>query len=302
MLVPTLTTRALDPVLVERFARSLVDTLDNHRSSPHEVFAFGLLDGPDGMTAALRPLGGADPVQQLVGFTPSSDWLAAGVAASGQWYPITEPDEAAFAVPGHEPRESPEGGNVAIVHLATRDGALLSVLSRDEGPEGGWRSPDHYYGRVDDVCRRVMGMPTVAPERDTRKLWAVVWCDIVASLVLDGGTPTWPQLALAHPAIGQLGITDPVAQTWAVDNLIRLGNDLGRMHTWDDLLTMCAHNQWPMTGVEPDAAAWMDAGMFSRWCLEPYPELVEILDDVSVLLPDDTAFRLARAIEAWGLP
>ena len=54
--------------------------------------------------------------------------------------------------------------------------------------------------------------------------------------------------------------------------------------------------------LAPDDAAWMDAGMFSRWALAPFPELSDLLTDLDALLPEAVTRRVRATCRAWGLP
>jgi hypothetical protein len=201
-------------------------------------------------------------------------------------------------------RRRKPGGRVRMAHFVTRDGEVLIAMQRadDDAPHLQWTDLLGQYGRGDDVCRRALGLPTAGPSRDVRELWALVWCDVIVEQVLNGPPPAWPQIAAAHPAIGRMGFVDGDATAWAVDNLVRLGNEYAEQYPWETLRALCARNEWPMTGIDAGDAAWMDAGMFSRWALEPYPELFDVLEDLSVLLPPDSAYRVWRTVDAWTLP
>ncbi|MBI2703909.1 MAG: hypothetical protein HYX32_01260 [Actinobacteria bacterium] len=300
--VPEAQPRALDHDRLEQLALVLVSDLDASPDPAPEVLAVGILPPePDKLAVAIRPLEGADPVASIIGFKSPADWLATGIVATGRWSAMSDA-EAASGTIVRRSRRKPEG-RIRMAHFVTRAGAVLAVMSKDGArPEAHWPDPGGQYGRADDVCRRILGVPTAPPNRDVRELWALVWCDVIVERVLNGAPPAWPEIASAHPAIGQLGTIDAATTAWAVDNLVGVGDEYASLHPWDELRQLCARNEWPVTGIDPEHAAWMDDGMFSRWAAEPYPELSEMLDDLAVLLPPESAYRVWRTVDAWGLP
>jgi hypothetical protein len=255
---------------------------------------------------AVRPLDGPDPVATLLGFTAPHDWQAMGVVATGRCFGLTDHEADTGTVARHRGREP--RGRARLAHVVARTGEAVGAISVDGAePTVTWLPPGAWYGRSDDVCRRALGLPTAEPARDPGELWALVWCDVLFEQLLRQTAGrrqplSWDDVAAAHPAIGKLGLLEPDARRWAVGNLERLGQQFARMHSWDHLRTMCAGAEWPVTGVRADDAAWMDAGMFSRWVLEPYPELAELADHLGSLLPAPLAHRFRRTLAAWGLP
>src|SRR5262245_23767363 len=77
--------------LIERLALALVDNLDAGADDPPEALSIGILpvDG-DGLTVAVRPLVGPDPIDNLVGFTAPAHWVAVGVVSTGRWSTISD--------------------------------------------------------------------------------------------------------------------------------------------------------------------------------------------------------------------
>lgn len=293
---------ALEPELIQRLAVILTSSLDGSSSAPPEVMAAGLrCDNANGVDVALRRLYGDDPVADLVGFVAPDDWIAFGIVASGRWYAMGEHEVGPDGLTCPPFREA--DGRVRLASFVTREGEAVSATSQDgDEPTVQWLDPGRPNGRADDVCRRALGLPTPAPRRDVRELWGLVWCDVIAERVLDRGCATWTDIATAHPAIGHLGISEATSTAWAVDNLVRLGEQFGALHPWEDLRQLCARNEWQMQGIDSEDAAWMDEGMFSRWNLASYPELGEILEDLTSLLPEDVSYRVWRTMDAWGLP
>src|SRR5262249_11570359 len=157
------------------------------------------------------------------------EWLAMGIVATGRWFAASEHEGATGTVARR--RRAGPGGRVRMAHFVTRAGAVLVGLSRDgEEPGAEVPAPEGHYRPGDDGCRRALGIDPAPPAHDVRELWALVWCDVITERVLAGSVPSWPVIASAHPAIGQLGLIDAEATAWAVDNLVRLGNEYGRLH------------------------------------------------------------------------
>src|SRR5437763_903862 len=64
------------------------------------------------------------------------------------------------------------------VHLVDRTGASASTLRLQGEPATVFGLDDQDgHGRIDDVCRRALSLPTAPPERTTTELWALVWLD-----------------------------------------------------------------------------------------------------------------------------
>jgi len=304
---------AFDPETIERLTTLLLTELDTNpspgtteNSDPNsEVLSIGVT-APDatGITVAVTALCCTDPIGSLVGFVAPESWVAMGIVATGRWFPVAEADSD----PVHRRRSRlgalAPGGRARVATVSTRGGQRLQVVCRDgEVPTPCWDHSDDYGGRADDVLRRALGLPTTPPRHDPRRLWAVVWCDTIAELVLSGvNEPSWTDIACIHPSISQLGLVDGDARAWAADNLIRLGADFADLHGWSDLRRLCSCGEWPLRGISADGAGWMDDGMFSRWAMEPYPELDDLLDDLDVMVSDEVSYRMWRSVDAWGLP
>jgi hypothetical protein len=289
--------RELD--LIERLALALVDNLDD--AEPPEALSIGILpvDG-DGLTVAVRPLLGADPIDNLVGFTAPAHWVAVGVVSTGRWSTISD----AEAETGQLRRGArPAAGRARLAHIVTRQGSSLVVLRQDHDPPVIRRHDPRevLLGRADDVCRRILGLPTPPPAVPTVEWWAVRWADAVVRRAAAGVVSTWFDVAGAHPVVERLSVDDD-ARRAAADDLVELGATYADLLDWDDLRRLCATGQLDFSGVDPDDAAWMDAGMFSRWAFAPFAELADLLDDLDALLPEALTRRVRSTCRSWGLP
>jgi hypothetical protein len=307
---PTGERRQLD--LIERLAVGLLDNLGTSTSAPAsthsgaadgepDALSIGILDADDGLSVAVRPLRGADPVAELIGFTAPADWLAVGVVSTGRWAALTD-DEASSGTIRRAAR--PVGGRARIAHVVTRAGASVVILRQDQEPPVIHHFGPHHehFGRVDDICRRMLGLPTAAPTTETIELWAVVWVDAIMRRAAATKVSTWRDVAGVHPIVSRLTVVDEPRRASAADNVVELAATYGDLVGWDDLRVLCVNRQWALVGIDPVEANWMDAGMFSRWALAPYPELAELLVDVDDLLPERLARRVRVSCRAWGLP
>jgi len=192
---------------------------------------------------AINPLPSHDPVASLYGFVAPPQWLAFGIAASA----------ATLGDGGASDR-------IRIVFLVDRGGRAVHaargiVLTANA---------DRATGRVPDICRRVLGLPTAPPSSDPRVLWDVDWLDRI----------------LAQRLAADLGSPPP---------------------SWQDVYALRRHRRsdgapWAIlrrevaaglldVGLPADLAAWMDDGMFERELLARYPDRSYILADLAELLP-----------------
>ena len=106
----------------------------------------------EGFDLGVRPLDSEmSVVEALCGFTAPTEWLAIGV--------VTEGNARHLDDPGFEQRR------VRCVHLVDRSGASGSTLRLHGEAATVLSSLDDHDpgGRVDDVCRLALGLPTAAP-------------------------------------------------------------------------------------------------------------------------------------------
>jgi hypothetical protein len=285
--------------LIERLAEALVDNLGGDAGLEREALSIGIVTtGADGLSLAVRPLIGPDPVVELLGFVAPASWSAVGIVSTARWANLTDGELA--GVPHRRRRAD---GRARLAYLVTRTGASLVVLQQ-EGAERitRWFAPGHeHVGRIDDVCRRMLGLPTRPPSYPPLGLWAVMWAD---SLVRRGSATrlqTWREVALSHPVVARLAVDDESLLATATDDLVELAASYANLLGWAELRSLCARGQWPLVDADPDDVAWMDDGMFSRWAVADLPELDDLLDDVDLLLPEALRRRVRIACVAWGL-
>lgn len=226
---------------------------------------------PDGVDLALRPLPeGVHPVDLLLGHVVPRRWAAAGLVAPAAARPV----------------DGAEGPHLVVAVLVGRDGTVAhrgcdhtgaDVLPADAPPTG----------RLVDLLRRALGLPTAPPGVAPGALWEAVWLDAVVAAAAAGGTPTLgPDLA------------DALSATTAP----------GDHRGWDHLRGLASGRRAPAGAtdaalatalrdlVEPADAAWMDDGCFSRWVLGALPDPAQLLDAVDALLPPGRAEAVRRAL------
>jgi hypothetical protein len=224
------------------------------------------------------PLGGAHPLDVLLGLDAPRRWAALGVACTGR---------------AHTASARPEP--VAVTILLDRRGAAAGVLRR-----AGTASdmPDRPEGVVADACRRALGLPTAPPPGSTRELWALLWLDRVVDAAA-GGRPgtrptTWPALARLHPAAGPHG--DPTGAALHPVALAAAAGTLAVAWPWHRLRADPGAVPLPGARPAPGLPAWMDDGMWARWLLSHLPAVDDLLCAVGALLPPSLAGTVAGVV------
>lgn len=254
--------------------------------------AVGVADEGDTVVFHLLDLHGTDPIETLTGFTAPGTWWAFGVCGPARVRSIDP------AVP------VPDGGSRRFVHLVTRSGLSVTALAT-HGERRAVPRPtrEPAEGRLPDVCRRVLGLPTPPPEHDSGELFTTWWLDAVVGLVAetDGGPPSWSRIVDRHPSAAAVRAVDPVLGAELDEHVVELGNATRRAWPWHRLRRVCAEGGLSIEGVSADDARWMDDGCFARRALEPYPSTAELLEVLDALLPPQLAGRLRRIVGSWGL-
>jgi hypothetical protein len=244
----------------------------------------------DGIDVGLRPIDdlGGSVVDALACFDAPTSWLAIGVATGGNAYRLDERRDART--------------RVRLVHLVTRSGATASVmrLAGDQPTVVRANEADGPTGRVDDVCRLALGLPT-APPGSTLELWALAWLERIVALGTTEAPRTWDAVAALHPAVETLVESAPELEEEASARLVRLGRLLSEIQDWPSLRIACGAGHWPTEGVTPAAARWLDDGAFSRWVLGSYPPLRRLNGAVRELLAPPIAARVQSVLREWDL-
>ncbi|MEY2421613.1 MAG: hypothetical protein QOI95_1680 [Acidimicrobiaceae bacterium] len=241
----------------------------------------------EGFDLGVRPIDGEmTVVEALAGFTAPDEWLAIGVVTEGNARHLADPEEQR---------------RVRCVHLVDRSGASGSTLRLQGAEASVLSSADEHdpSGRIDDVCRRSLGLSTAAPVHGSVELWAILWLERL--LEYRGCVPAemplpWRDVAELHPAVALVVNDDDEWEAKAVQNVARLGEILADVHSWPVLRLACAAGEWPVDGVTPEVAEWLDDGAFSRWVLGAFPPLEQLAAAALEVVPPSVARRLRAAL------
>jgi hypothetical protein len=261
--------------------------------------------GEDVELGLLRVDRGRHPVDALVGLVADPDWCAVGVAATGTARRLDGP---------------PGPMRVRTVHLVGRDGAWASRWTPLEpldgvggAASGGRDSPDRPAGRIDDACRRALGLPTDPPDTSTALLWTLRWLDAVVERASVRATASgraasgraratggghrplrWDEVAALHPAVSTGGRGGPGRRCGipAPEEVARRCLELALRRGWDDLRLACAEGTTAAVEVDAELAGWLDDGAFARWSLGAYPDVDDLRLAVGALLPPSVALAV----------
>jgi hypothetical protein len=249
--------------------------------------------GDDGATLGWFDLEGRDPLHALLGFVAPEAWWAMGLHCSGR---ATALDPPAGASGGPDA--------IRLTTFVDRSGGAGGVLRRPAGVEALDEPPS---GVLGDCLRRALGVATPTPPPTSVAWWVSVWLDRVVRALL-GGAPgpavpprSWDEAAALHPVaaalVGGRG-ADPA-------QLAAATREVSRRWPWARLRTGAGPVLAGVGALSPDdrldtlptpaVAAWMDDGMFARWCAGALPDL---LDACAHLLPPGTWARLEATVEA----
>jgi hypothetical protein len=231
---------------------------------------------------------GEGVVATLAGFRAPAHWHVIGVATEGSGFHI---DNAGR-------RRAGSAGRVRVVHLVHRSGVTASAIRRqDHAAASTNTAPD---GRVDDYCRRALGIATAPPSVSTLELWAVQWLD----LLLLHEPITWPDAVELHPAITLLRNDPASLDDLALDltlDVADIGCAFANVATWERMRADCIAGRWGEKLVSAPMAAWFDEGSFSRAVLEEWPAIDDLAGAVLDLLPVPVARQISDTLNAWQL-
>lgn len=213
-----------------------------------------------------RPAGGADG---LMGCTVATGWAGAAVIATGRLR-MMEPS-------GEPPADLAcgLGGGIRLACALSRRGDIgwCMVL-----PDGSVHRRPPEEGRVLDVLRRSLGLPTPPPPVSTGPLDALLWVGAIeAAATARGRALGWPEAVRLHPSA-----TSP--PHWG----------------WETLRTLVASGVEAGFAPLPQEAAWMDEGMFARSVLERLPAPAELMAAVRPHLRPPAHRAMGHALHRLG--
>lgn len=200
----------------------------------------------------LCDLGFSDPLLSLVGLVAPADAAAVGIATGGWAIPPDRLDGAVDVDRGRlarRPSSHPDAVRVRTLVLVERSGLGLSRLRIAGGPPRDAELPE---GFATDVLRRTLRLATPRPAVPVDELLDCTW---LAAIVR------------CSRALGR-------RLTWAEAVDLRVDDGVS---SWDAARLVVAMGVWPELGLSPDAAAWMDDGIFARWCLGRFPPVHELV-------------------------
>ncbi len=152
-------------------------------------------------------------------------------------------------------------GPVGVVYAVSRDGASASSLRiDDDDPMIVTGGGDECVGRLADAVRRGFGLPTASPEHDVAALGWHVWLHRIHVKAVEGETITTGVIDDLRPQVAS---------------------------SWSELRRQCVQGGLPEVNIHPELAEWMDDGIFSRACLEAFPEVLDVMIELAELIDRD---------------
>ena len=225
-------------------------------------------------------------VDALIGFRAPTSWRGLIVVAEGLATAIDDP-------PPSRPRR------VRVVYLLAASGAcasLVRLVGSDLVVDDGC---GEVVGRLSDSCHRVLGLPTPPPPETTSGLWAALWLDRVMRRVTDepGWSPPWAEVEALHPAFDLA--FDAAA---SAGNLPAAARRLAAEQGWTELRRDAIAGRRSVGPDLADAAWWFDDGSYARHLLSALPSSEELVDDLSLLLPQRLVERIVATLTSSGVP
>ncbi len=214
-----------------------------------------------------------DPVPSLFGRQVGAEISAVGVCA-----PATVSRATEFSDP---PTDH------TVVHVLHRTGVAITVLSdipatRTFGPT---TEPQH--GRVPDACRRILDLPTPPPTETMTSFVVAAWLEVIARHALATPELSWDDIVTLHPACNS--VMCPVTPSTLAEATSSLGGTLD----WERFRKVIATvGGFPFGDAAKETAAWMDAGMFSRWAIDLLPTPADAFALLEAVLGPATFDRL----------
>ncbi len=232
-----------------------------------------------------------DDLDTMMGFVAPADCAAIVTVGSGWARNLNEAPTDSDTVLGPGERR-----RCRVVFLLTRSGDVAGYLRSGPAILIG-EAPT--VGRIPDLVRRCLDLPTPPPEESTAGLLAVMWLAHIAGAgARSAGRLTWQAVAALHPALqvaAAAGIAVPPEQAVAA---LRGAADAW---SWSHLARQAAQPGWLADLLPAGAAGWMDEGILCRWLLDSLPSIASLLDQVTPLLTAATAMKLRVTLGQLGV-
>ena len=242
---------------------------------------------------ALRPDGGGwfeseqvDRPGGLLGHDVDEEWTAVGSVATGRFVRVDPAAELPAAmIPGLL-------GGLRLACVLTRDDELGWSL---ELPDGTPWEPVPEEGFMLDILRRSLQLPTAPPTTSVAEVHVIGWLLVTLSLALERGTRlSWSDVLDLH----RMGCGYPAGNEWDHQHFLE---QMRAGPSWNDLRLKAASGQANSTLAGPfvppsELAAWMDAGMFSRWVVRELPAIDQLMRDLRTRLQSAAYRGLCRLV------
>ena len=216
-----------------------------------------------------------------LGWVAPPEWDGMGVVGTGRLRRLDESVELPAAMaPGLD-------GGLRMACLVFRSGAVGWHMTL---PDGSSFEEVPEEGRMLDILRRCLGLPTPPPPPSLEHLYNLAWMAEILDAAVPGRLLSWSDVLALHPVL--LGHRD------AFDSPTRecLIDILTSRDTWEDVRVAAADGFVSDPLPAPHLAAWMDSGMFARWVLSAIPPAEETLAEVRRRLRPSAARRLAHRL------
>jgi hypothetical protein len=260
------------------FLDNLADCLGHVLSEGGDPFLVHVNPKADGPDIGILPLDGLAPADALLEMVAPEEWSALGVAAGGWARSMDYPEEGR--------------SRAEMVVIVARDGHVVARVRH-----GGEVTTDPpASGLTLDGLQRALGLPTAPPDVPVTHLLTTAWLERVIETGRRRRRPlSWSAIRNLHPAWELIGTS-----IGADADLVELNAELEQCTDWDRLRWAAVEGRWEVPDLTPSAAAWCDAGAFSRWALTGRRPVPSLLAELQAVIGPAHARRCARIVRRAG--
>ncbi|MGZ4758286.1 MAG: hypothetical protein ACXV95_04420 [Acidimicrobiales bacterium] len=267
----------------------------------HGGVLFGVAEtDAQGVTLATRHIDVADPVEALIGFSAPPEWSAFGLVTRGRSRPMIDD--------GHRPRAdmATPPAPVRLAMVVDRSGLGVSGLRTLDGPFIVRHDGGELIGHIPDACRRVLGLGTPPPDDPVEEFFDLLWLDhVLAEAAGRPGQLTWAEAVELHFGAGLVTDMAPTGDdigALSADEALMVGHALtSELTSWRFVREQAARMDERTELFDPQAAAWMDDGMFSREMLGGFPPVGLMLEALEQVAPPPVLGAMVRTLAGWQL-
>jgi len=222
------------------------------------------------------PLDDDDPVPSLLGRSVAHDIVAVGICA-----PATATTK----------NDASQDTEQTVVHVIHRDGTAITVLSHAGRTRTFGPTSEPQRGRVPDACRRILGLATSPPTDSMTDFVIAAWLEVIARHAVQTPELSWVDIVTLHPACNSMN------ESLTPATVAHATQGLGQALDWERFRKVIATvGGFPFGEAAKETAAWMDAGMFSRWAMDSLPTRSDAFDLLEAVLGPATFDRLWATI------